>query len=107
MTGIAVVTTRLSSVTMKTATDVMASVHSALGVMPAVTATASGAVESAVPPAVTLTLHLGDPMPSCRPSTPERHPAGSGSDHQAPPQRPAGARAVRRARPRRRPFGLT
>ena len=34
MTGIAVVTTRLSSVTMNTATDVITSVHSAFGVIP-------------------------------------------------------------------------
>src|SRR5215217_3143510 len=46
MTGIAVVTTRLSSVTMKTATEVMANVHSALGVKPCVTAAESDAIDS-------------------------------------------------------------
>src|SRR3982751_88197 len=48
MTGIAVVTTRLSSVTMKTATDVMANVHSALGVIRGAAFTESVAVDSAV-----------------------------------------------------------
>ena len=47
MTGIAVVTTRLSSVTMNTATEVIASVHSALGVMPSPTAAGDRAPASA------------------------------------------------------------
>src|SRR5436190_17164811 len=95
MTGIAVVTTRLSSVTMKTATDVIANVHSALGVIRVVTATEFGAVESAVPPAVRVMPLLGD----AGPSAPERQPAGSGDDHPGPPQPAAGARAGRCAHP--------
>src|SRR3954452_23837731 len=46
MTGIAVVTTRLSSVTMKTATDVIANVHSALGVIRSAPAAESSAINS-------------------------------------------------------------
>src|SRR5947208_14334585 len=53
----------------------MANVHSALGVIRAVSATESGAVDSAVPPAVWVMLLLRDAMPSSGRSTPGPQPA--------------------------------
>src|SRR3954471_3114387 len=47
MTGIAVVTTRLSSVTMNTASEVIASAHRAFGVIPCPVPAASGAATAA------------------------------------------------------------